>query len=153
MAIIARGAVRRLPLMEQYRKSLRTRSLERGTARSYASCATSFVFDLAKRRSVRQLDIELEEEALFLARKGRRGQLRALTTALTARVLTASPYLIRSVMVGQMLRRNCGSFPVFVNSVSRFFDWLQAEGLIETNHFAIQKELVLARGRRRTLVR
>lgn len=153
MAIIARGVVRRLPLMEQYRKSLRTRSLLRGTARSYASCATSFVFELAKRRPLREFDLEVEEQALLLARKGRRGQLLALNTALTARLLTVSPYLLRSVMVGEMFRRNRGSFPVFVNSVGQFFDWLRAEGLIEINHFERQKELVLARSRRRTSVR
>lgn len=153
MATIARGDVRDLPLMEQYRRSLRRRSLDRGTARCYASNAASFVFELAKRRRFRDLDIELEEQALLLARKGRMEQMRALPTALTTRVLTVSPYLLRSVMVGEMFRRNRGSFPVFVNSVSQFFYWLRAEGLIETNHFESQKERVLARSRRRIVIR
>ena len=148
MGIIARGAVRRLPVIEQYRRSLRTRALNRGTARSYASSAVSFVFDLAKRRRFREICIDVEEEALFLARKGRREQLEGMTTALTAKLLTVSPYILRSLIVGQMFRRNRGSFPVFVNSVSQFFEWLRAEGLIETNHFERQKERVLARSRR-----
>ena len=127
--------------------------MRRETARSYASNAASFVFELAKRRRFREICSEVEEEALSLARKGRRAQLEGLTTALTARLLTASPYLLRSLIVGQMFSRNRGSFSVFVNSVSQFFDWLRVEGLIETNHFERQKERVLARCRRRTLVR
>ena len=153
MAIIARGDVRRLPLMEEYRRSLRRRPLDRGTERSYASSANSFVFALATRRPLRGLCAELEEQALILARKGRRRELQELTKALTARLLTVSPYVLRDVMLGQMLRRNRGSFPVFVNSVAQFFDWLRAEGLIGTNHFEAQKGLLLAKCRPKALFR
>lgn len=97
--------------------------------------------------------MEVEAQALLLARKGRREQLRGLSTALTTRILTVSPYLLRGIMVGEMYRRNRGSFPVFVHSVSQFFAWLRAEGLIETNHFDSQKDRVLARSRRRIVIR